>query len=78
MKQLLFNSIFIILLVVSKSLASFIHYIDFSLDYPNANELTTLSFSFSLETTIDKTDYLKIVLPFEMHSTIDPLRNIPT
>ena len=57
-------SILIIISFFSHCIASFIYYLDFSLDYPNANEFKTLSFTFSLDTTIDKTDFLKIVLPF--------------
>ena len=64
-------SLLLLFYIFQKSIASFIYYLDFSLDYPNANEFKTLSFSFSLDTTIDKTDYLKIALPFEMHTTLD-------
>ena len=44
---------FFIFYFFSKTFASFIYYLDFKLDYPNANEFKTLTFSFSLDTTID-------------------------
>jgi hypothetical protein len=45
---------------------------DLSVDYANAGKMTKLSFSFMLENSIDKSDYIKIALPFPLHSQLVP------
>ena len=76
MKQFKLIHIFFFFSFLWNCKSSFIYYLDLSFDYPNANEFTTLSFSFSLDTTIENTDYLKIFVPFEMHASVNTL-NVP-
>lgn len=45
---------------------------DLSVDYANAGFMTRLSFSFMLQNSIDKNDYIKISLPFPLHSQLVP------
>ena len=45
---------------------------DLSVDYGNAGTMTKLSFSFMLENAIDENDYIKIALPFPLHSKLVP------
>ena len=43
---------------------------DFQLDYTNIGSTTQYTFSFSLETPLLSTDYLKIIFPYNLHSTV--------
>lgn len=45
---------------------------DLSVDYANAGKMTKLSFSFMLENSIDENDYIKVALPFPLHSQLVP------
>lgn len=45
---------------------------DLAVDYANAGKMTKLSFSFMLENSIDENDYIKIALPFPLHSQLVP------
>ena len=45
---------------------------DLWVDYANAGSMTELSFSFMLENAIDQWDYIKVALPFPLHSSLVP------
>lgn len=45
---------------------------DLWVDYANAGSMTELSFSFMLENPIDSMDYIKVALPFPLHSSLVP------
>lgn len=45
---------------------------DVWVDYANAGSMTELSFSFMLENSIDQGDYIKVALPFPLHSSLVP------
>ena len=45
---------------------------DIGVDYGNAGSMTKLTFSFMLSNSITKTDYIKIALPFPLHSQLVP------
>lgn len=45
---------------------------DLFVDYANAGKMTKLSFSFMLENSINENDYIKVALPFPLHSQLVP------
>lgn len=45
---------------------------DVWVDYANAGSMTELGFSFMLQSPIDNTDYIKVVLPFPLHASLSP------
>ena len=53
---------------------------DMTLNYNNAGFVTEFKMPFSLENSLDSTDYLKIVFPFSLHTTttMTPNGNIPS
>jgi len=71
MKKQMIMHFFLVLCFALPGQSTFIYYMDLSFDYPNANSFTTLSFSFSLDTTLVNTDYLKIQLPFLIHTGVN-------
>jgi hypothetical protein len=45
---------------------------DLWVDYANAGSMTQLSFSFMLSNPINQWDYIKVALPFPLHSSLVP------
>lgn len=71
MKKLISQVIFLSILI-SLSLGGRILSGDLSVDYANAGKMTKLSFSFMLQNSIDQSDYIKVALPFPLHSQLVP------
>ncbi len=60
------------LCLVTAAFSGRIHKGDLWVDYANAGSMTELSFSFMLENAIDEFDYIKVALPFPLHSSLVP------
>ena len=45
---------------------------DLWVDYANAGSMTEPAFSFMLQNPIDEKDYIKVALPFPLHSSLVP------
>ncbi len=71
MKKFISKVIFLSILI-SLTLGGRILSGDLSVDYANAGKMTKLSFSFMLENSIDEADYIKVALPFPLHSQLVP------
>ena len=50
---------------------------DIELNYNNAGYASEFIFPFSLENMITKNDYLKIIMPFPLHTSYDPVTFVP-
>lgn len=48
----------------------YIHHWDYSVDYTNSGYLKSFSFGFSLDNGISSSDYIQIIFPFALHSTV--------
>jgi hypothetical protein len=68
----LFSKVIFLCILVSLVLGGRILSGDLSVDYANAGKMTKISFSFMLENSIDQSDYIKISLPFPLHSQLVP------
>ena len=67
---MLFLSLILYFLLQFKySLNGHIYSWDMTLNYNNAGFVTEFTMPFSLENSLDSTDYFKIVFPFSLHTT---------
>lgn len=64
------NLLFLLLLFSFSSTAQ-IQFLDLKLEDLNIQHITKIQLSFSIETTISKTDYLKILFPEALHSSVN-------